>query len=382
MGDTEQDPRTECYCYEDLCLRVTSDEPSQLTWLRETLAPHFRPAAARVPDVEVRLVADADRYRRRGSLAETGRSLPAFALDSEIVNLPVLDGPSGTLVLANSRHRVVYEVREDRSAVCIVSEPGDVQARSGILPVVREFAMNEAAARGDFFLHASCFVSGGRPVVVAGPRNSGKTTLVAFACLFAGADFLVNDRLRVSMRQGRCTLGGVPTIITIRPMTLEFFPALGRGIREGGLHANLTTAEQLDQALPRPALFARGRYRLSPLQFRRLLGTEQVATAVDPVVVIPRITGRPGSFALRRLDADEAFELLQDSFFGARHWAISTPVFNRHPGRAALARPQWEERWREFSSTRPCLLCEIGEDLYAHRENAAAWVSAVTTDSA
>jgi hypothetical protein len=285
----------------------------------------------------VKLIADTDRYRSFHSLASTGRS-----------------------------------------TVCVISEHGDVLSRSGILTVVREFAMNEAAARGDFFLHASCFVFGERPVVVAGPRNSGKTTLLAFACLFAGADFLVNDRVRVGMREKRCTLGGVPTIITVRPKTLDFFPALGRRIREEGLHANLTSAEQRDQTFHRPALFPRGRYRLSSRQFRRLLGTKHVATAVDPVVVIPRITGRSGGFALRRLDAGEAFELLQDSFFGAKHWTTSTPVFNRHLERAAPAVPSREERWREFSSTRPCFLCEIGEDLYGRPENAAAWVSAVT----
>lgn len=378
MKETVQEMESELFRYDDLCLRVATNEPAHLTWLQEVLPPHFRPGAGSPPSVVVKIIADSDRYRSSHALALTGRSLPAFALDSEVVSLPILDGPPGTLVIANNRHQVVYEVTEDRSAVCVIVERRDVLARSGILPVVREFAMNEAAARGDFFLHASCFVSGGRPVVVAGPRNSGKTTLLAFACLFAGADFLVNDRLRIGMREGRCTLSGVTTIITIRPKTLDFFPTLGRRIREEGLHANLTSDEQLDQTFPRPALFTQGRYRLSPLQFRRLLGTEQVATAVDPVVVIPRITGRSGGFALRRLDAEEAFVLLQDSFFGAKHWATSTPVFNRHPGRAAPTRPQCEEWWRGFSSTRPCFLCEIGEDLYERGENAAAWVSAVT----
>lgn len=378
MKETVQGLVSELFRYDDLCLRVATNEPARLTWLREVLPPHFRPGAGSPPTVAVKLIADSDRYRSSHALALTGRSLPAFCLDSEVVSLPLLDGSPGTLVIANKRNRVVYEVAEDRSEVRVIMEPHDVLARSGILAVVREFAMNEAAARGDFFMHASCFVVGGRSVIVAGPRNSGKTTLLAFACLFAGADFLVNDRLRVGLREGRCTLGGVPTIITVRPKTLDFFPALGRRIREEGLHANLTSDEQLDQGFPRPALFTQGRYRLSPLQFRRLLGTEAVATALDPVVVVPRITGRSGDFALRRLDADEAFELLQDSFFGAKHWATSTPVFNRHPERAAPTGPQCVARWREFASTRPCLLCEIGADLYEHPKNAAAWVSAVT----
>ena len=244
---------SELFRYDDLCLRVATNEPAHLTWLQEVLPPHFRPGAGFPPTVVVKLIADSERYRRSYALA--GRSLPAFALDSEVVRLPILEGPPGMLVIANNRHRVVYEVAEDRSAVCVIVECRDVLARSGILPVVREFAMNEAAARGDFFMHASCFVSGGRPVVVAGPRNSGKTTLLAFACLFAGADVLVNDRLRIGLREGRCTLGGVPTIITLRPRTLDFFPALGRRIRAEGLHANLTSDEQLDQTFPGPPFF-------------------------------------------------------------------------------------------------------------------------------
>jgi hypothetical protein len=212
--------------------------------------------------------------------------------------------------------------------------------------------------------------------------RTGKTTLMIFACLHGGARFMVNDRVLIARGASAWLVRGVPTVVTVRPGTLDYFPDLRRRIAAERPHAIFTAAECADGVLSPPLFDDRGKHWLLPAQLRGLLGTEPAAAAEDPVVVIPRITGKPGTFVLRPLDAGEAFGLLQGAFFGARHWAGSTPIFAAGLREAGAPAVPLEERWREFTSVHPCLLCEIGDDLFDRRENAAAWLRAVRDEAA
>jgi hypothetical protein len=252
-----------------------------------------------------------------------------------------------------------------------------LMARTDLLRVVREYAMNHAPASGDFFLHASCFQGDGRPVVVTAPKNAGKTTLLMFACICGGARILANDRVRVTRVPEGYRLRGMPTIVNVREGSLDFFPAAGRRIAAEGLSFRLGRGERLEEGHPGAVLGRNGRYGLSPAQFASLLGTFQIAGAKNPVLVVPRITHRPGLYSLTRIGEEEAILLLRDSLFGSKHWASSTPVFNLDSATAGPDRATLERRCRAFAASCPCFICEVGTDLYGRPENARAWMDAL-----
>ena len=367
----------EHFRYDEMHYRVSAADGAHLAWLRDFLLPHFEPGPGPAPGIEVRFETDPEAYARLLGTPPAAETPPTFVADSEVMRLPRRESPAGTTVLWNEGHSVFYEISPDRRGVRVIAGGPPLMARTDLLRAVREYAMNHAQAGGDFFLHASCFQGDGRPIVVTAPKNAGKTTLLMFACICGGARILANDRVRVTRAPGGYRLRGMPTIVNVRAGSLDFFPAVGRRIASESLNFRLGDGETLEEALPGTVLGRNGRYGLSPAQFTSLLETTQVAGAADPVLVVPRITRRPGLFSLTRIGEEETVALLRDSLFGSKHWATSTPVFNLDPSGAGADRGALERRSRAFASSCPCFVCEIGTDLYGRPENARTWMAAL-----
>ena len=363
--------------YGTLHFRVHSPDPSHLRWVEEFFVPHLLPRGGGKRLVEVRLKVDPALYRRWQEHPRGGGETAAFLLDSDVVRLPTHSSSGEGLTLCDPQYRAFYRVSGDRRRCTVLVEKNSFRIRTPLMRIVREYVMNYAHRGGGFFLHASSFLLGGRPVIVTGPKRAGKTTLLLFACHRGGGQYLANDRVLVRRSGGAYRLTGIPSIVSVRLPTLGFFPGLERKLREGGYHCRLSSGERPEDVPSRQLPAWKDRHLITPLQFCRLAGTVQVAEGRDPVVVLPRLTGEPGRFSLRRLSAEEGVEMLRHSLFGARHWVTSTPAFNlsgeaRGPSAETLAR-----RCRAFIDERSCLLCEIGTDLYRREENAREWAGAL-----
>lgn len=365
-----------CLAYDGLRFAVSSPVADHVAWLEQFVAPHFTNAEPGDRPIRVSLTVDPDAAARHAGLLEGAAPRPAFMYDSRVMSLPCVEDERAVLLVHEPRYGAFYEVSADRRDVAIVIAEDSIAIRTPLNRVVREYAMNAAHAAGDFFLHASCFTVGGRTIVVTGPRAAGKTTLVVFACLHGGAAYVSNDRVRVGRHEGGYRLSGMPVIINIREGTTAYFPSIRDGILRDELHHRLLPHERPSDVTPPQQIGDDGAYELSTAQFCGLLGTRAAAGAADPVVVIPHITHRPGMFSLERLEADEAFALLQQSLFGAEYWATSTPVFNL----SSEAPPDTSrvlEKCRRFAEQVPVLSCELGTELYAQPTNAAEWLSAI-----
>ena len=367
--------------YDGLRFEITSPSSSHLKWVDEFLRPHFTNGFAGGEAVKVELIVDPEEHEKRRRAMSPLSTVPVFVLDSQVVHLPASRDGMGGYILYAENFDAVFTVSADRHCVRIILREDGHTARSPLMKILREYAMNDAQQRGDFFLHASCFLGAHRPVVVTGPKNAGKTTLVMFACLRGGAKLLANDRVRVSSENGRPSIRGVPAIVSIREGSFEFFPEVGEELCRRQYHFRLNLDETFQEARPPLRLGGKGRYLVTPLQFCRLLKTVQVPAAEEPIVVIPQITQRRGTCSARRLSGGEAFEALQESLFGARHWATSTPVFNLRAGRGvdeALLR----RRCEEFAARNPFIACDIGQDFYGTEGAFRSWSDSLNRKTA
>lgn len=364
------------YRYAGLTFRVASANPADVRWLDEFLQPHYRRAPPAQDAIEVALVIDTEHYERLAAAFLPERTLPSFVFDSEVKELPCRTGDNGGLLLFEASFPAFYEVSADRRRVRIVGTRVSPRLRLALVRVMREYAMNEAQRCGEFFLHASCFLAGERPVIVTGPKMVGKTTLLTFACLRGGVRFLANDRVRVGVGQNGFAVRSIPVIVTVREGTLGFFPGLRERILNEGMHYTLAGGEHLEDLDPRPVLGKDGAFALSPAQACTLFGADQAAEARRPVVVLPAFTGEVAGFSITRLSPTEAAGPLQQSLFGARHWATATPVFNLEPEGESGASAR-QAAFERFHSEVPILRCAVGRDLYDEPGGARRWIDAL-----
>ncbi len=132
--------------------------------------------------------------------------------------------------------------------------------------------------RGFYPLHGSCFLAGGRGVIVSGPSGSGKST-ATLAAIAAGCPFVADDTLFAFRRGGVVRVASFPEPIKVGRKSAAAFPELRASLRLiGGKYV-----------LPEESLPAPGR----------------VAEAVPAVLLFPEVADRDASL-FEPLSGEEA----------------------------------------------------------------------------
>jgi hypothetical protein len=358
------------FLYPGVSIRVACDVPGHLAWLQEFLCPEFAVAPPGPADHTVTLDVDTGRYLelwRRGP-DPTGATIDGFALDTGNVRLPLWRSGPAEIVAFEREYRVFYVVSPDRREVRLVAPAAGMTMRNSLMRTVRELAMLATERAGGLIVHGAAAVVDGSGLVLAGPKKSGKTTLLVHL-LSRGAQFVANDRVVVTVDAVPPAMRGLPTIVAVRAGTARRFPAFEDRLRARGFHAWWRIAD-------RPALRSRHApppsvWPLSPAQLVALLGVRRTATAAISAIVFPRVTGLPGGIELRRLASSDAAAVLPRALFrahagpvrGERLLALGEPP----PGPAAR-----DALCAQLAGRVACFDCALGRDAYA----AADWPAA------
>ncbi len=352
--------------YNGLTARVSSADPRDLVWLREFLAPAFEEVRTSDADCTVTLTIDTRRYMEfvRAGPQSDGGQLACFALDGSVVRLPLWTAGPSTRVLRDDPLRVFYILDPARTEVCVLSPRHNRKARMALMRVVREFAMTHSWKSGGLLVHGAALAVDGKAVVLAGPKKAGKTSLLTHLLRSRAATFVANDRTLVTLTGHGPAVRGMPTIVTLRPRMLKIFPGLRATLERRGYHHSLT----LDEArggesppAPRPPDAGVG---LTASQFCEVLGAGLSPQAGAAALVLPRVTGEPGSIRLEPLSADIAAVRLADSLVGGRRSGSTSSVFDVAPGRSPTDPTALERLCRDFTSRVRCFQCDLGRDAY------------------
>lgn len=294
-----------------------------LAWLAEFLGPHFAGAPSGDHTARVRLIEDARGWEAARALGPAGGDAAVFALDSELVSLPCWRGAPRRFFDAG--RAAFYDVTAGAD-VTILSASGNHRARPALMRVVRELATNHAQRRGGLLLHAAALAVGEAGLVVAGPKEAGKTTLLIHALHAGGARYVANDRVLVEPGANP-RAHGVPAIVKLRRGTLDLFPAVAARLATTRFETRLTLAEAAAaDAAAGPAsgvapdtaagAASAGSRSITPAQLCRLLDRPAQAECPVSVVVFPRQTDRPGGAEVRPLAPAEVAARLRGALFG------------------------------------------------------------------
>lgn len=361
------------FAFGGLGIHVTSPDAATLGWLEEFLAPAFTVDDGPAADCAVHLIIDDQRYRALQATRPAG-TLPTtvcFVLDKGATRMPWWSLASGDRVCADDQHEVLYVGGASRPHADVVSPPGNAALRLALMRAVRELAMNAAWTHRSLVLHAAAVTVGDRGILIAGPKHAGKTSLLIHCLHASGVHFLSNDRVVMELDGGNAVLRGMPTIVSIRPGTLELFPELGARLRRADFHTRLTLAEVHRQ----PARRADGRAdrsaNLSPVQLCHVLDVPMTERALAQVLVLPRIDPDVVGIDVRPLTTHEATARLPHVLFAAAATERISEVFTGDP-RHIDAQPTTVERlWREAVQSLRVFECRLGPDAFSSGAPAA-----------
>jgi hypothetical protein len=257
--------------------------------------------------------------------------------------------------------RVLYVVDHGSRAVAILSAPGNRSARTALMRLVRELAMRRRVRAGDLFLHAAALAVEGRGMLIAGAKGAGKTTLLLYLLRALAADYVSNDRLLLPAPPS-APLRAMPTIVTLRPPTLAYFPALRATLAGRAYSHHHTVAEAATGAEPaRP--WSDGSFGLSPAQLCALLEVERAGECTPWVLLFPRITGEANAGSLRDLAPAEAAARLRGALFGAglaKRTSDLVAFADDPPPRAADV----DAALGAFAARVHCVECRLGTRAY------------------
>jgi hypothetical protein len=358
------------FSFDGLRIAVDSPDVSHLVWLEEFLSPQMDVVTGE-PHHEILFSPDRERYDATVAVGAGGGTTDVFALDSGR-RLPLWKSGPGRRIVFDEPFRVFYILARDSSRIEILARNDHPRGRTALMRVIRELAMGHAQSSGGLVLHASAFSVEDRGFVLAGPRKSGKTTLLIHALRSGRASYLANDRVLVNPDPSdACApprLRGLPTIIVIRETTADIFPDLKRRLATSGysfrLHKGELPAPSDDAVMP----WKNGNYALTPAQFLDILGTRPAAVRPVGAVLFPKVTPEPGGIELRRIDPETASAEIRASLLGTGAWRKEGDFLARSPlspaagSKAAHGAAAAAER---LTARVPCFECRVGIDAYA-----------------
>jgi hypothetical protein len=355
------------YRFGTATVEVASEDEVVGRWLAEFVTPWFSVGAPGDAGPLVRMISSAERFaalaaRQSNSAVE---EVACFGLDSELVSYPGWIDADGTTVVSDTKFGGFYRMHDQH--IEVVARPGDRNTRIGLMRVVREIATLRVLRDPILDLHAAAFVWRGRAVLVAGNKNTGKTSLLAHALASGQAGLLANDRVMV---RGASQAYGVPTVVSVREGTLRSFPAIAAGLPT---RATLLTTEEL--ASNGTCHVQTGqRMMLSPAQFARQLGAKVEASAPIGVVVFPEVSSDVESWSLLPITRADGARRLCESLYGRRSGPRASTWFQRLAG-APLAAEVQVALADHLAAKVPLVRCLLGPDAY--RDSAEAWLGAL-----
>lgn len=354
-------PAGRVYCFEGVAVEVAAGDAATAEWLDEALAPWVAaPVAAGGHRIE--LLRAQDPLRALGLAA--GRPAEAtracFALDSRVLAYPAW--PQGAnVVLEDARYASFLEVGRTRTRV--VGSPQAVAPRIPLMRAVREVAAAAQHGAPDRLeLHAAAFAVGERTLLVSGPKQAGKTTLLLHVLATGKARLVGNDRASVRWEASgsRASASGVPTFVRIRPSTLAMFPELARGLparvppyyyslRELGEPARLAQAPSGD-----------GHLVLTTAQLCRQTGVTACSGGSLAAVLLPEHASDTREWSLERLDPAAASRMLLAHRYGADPRLRPRTVFEELVGGDARSEVVERELAARLAAQVPVYRCRMG----------------------
>ncbi|WP_327027928.1 hypothetical protein OG989_19445 [Micromonospora sp. NBC_01740] len=294
-------------------IAVSSADPRAITYLHDLFTPandiwehlpdDFSPCALTAVNLAV---SDA-------CFARLVEHYAAQAVRRQAVHLHVA-APGIRYELADGTCAVVSEPDEIDGTNLVVQSPRGLvfvttarpYAHLALARHLREFGYRRGESDGWAGLHASCAATPEGNVVVIGRSGAGKSTTALALAAASGCAFVANDRVMVRADGEQVTACGMPVPIRINGGTMHAL-----GLKDA-------TSWQLARRQPDfvtsdwQSFCGDSKLNLLPVEWRARTGTPLVPSVRLTAIVLPRVTKDSAVLSVRRVDPDQAREVLTE----------------------------------------------------------------------
>lgn len=342
-------------------------DAADLEWLTEFLSPQFRVLETIFTDFTVKV--EEDQHYFEFLWEELSKRQPnplenTFVLDQTVVRLPSTTLNDGSQALYDETCHVFYLFPPKAGPIKILRRSQEHSIRTSLMRVVRELlAAPLGIADQNLMLHAACVAIGDSGVIIAGPKNAGKTSLLIHLLHHPSAQYLSNDRILLNKSDSGLDVQGIPSIVSIRNETLQFFPALRTqfDMRHSLFAKRLRTTPTSAGPI---ADFTRKKCLLSPAQLCELLRVKAIAQTKAWVVLFPRITDHEeSSIVTRSVSPEAAADHLFHSVFGSGH-RTGNSIFGKLHGVEKNKELDGLTLVQDLASRFHCCECLMGANSY------------------
>lgn len=202
-------------------VRVTAPDDRVIASLRSFFDPYI-PVRDEAHDAyDLTAVVQPDLYDEiKSSLPSTPDEISTTALQHDLeYELRIFHSEGQeTTVIEDEPLKLFYVVSNGLKRTKIVATDGS-RVRTGLLRIIRGAWV---LGQPGLIVHGCALEKDGRGIIVSGEKYAGKTTMLLNLCLREGYNIVANDRLL--LHEGRAK--GIPTVVKLRPRTLEPFPEL------------------------------------------------------------------------------------------------------------------------------------------------------------
>jgi hypothetical protein len=308
-------------------IRVRSDNPSDLAWVADFFSPGLCvDKSDRTPSVtrSLELSGNADTYNSViAEFASARARAAAYVLDAGAKELPCISLPDCDLIAHDPLFGTIYEIVNRDTVVIRDSGTRDSEgrrARASFMLIINAFVMDYARRTGACVMHAAGVVHRGKAWLIAGEKNSGKTSLLsALLGAVQGLQLLSNDRILIWPNRNPLLARGLSCLVSIRAGTLDVVP---------GLRDKLSLVPRNYTGELWPAERLRDPYRLTPLQFRQMLGVIPAASAPIGGIFLTSVRKDVTGVKTRRLCETEARQKMPVALYGHHDLSARTELFS------------------------------------------------------
>jgi len=314
---------------QDFVVKVRLPQQSDIVWLTEFLHPHFQHDNEAIADCTVTLVTDRPNFDQLHCLGPVSgnEQLPCFLLDGRTEHFPQWNFQSGAIAVYEENIDAIYVVTEDGGSIDIVAKRPRYWLRMRVLRIIRELMMAHLRLAGWFIMHAAAGLINGRTFAIAGPKNSGKTSLLVKLIRSLSAQPVTYDRIAVLSTAETVHCRGVPTMISVRPGTMAMNADLFGCLDTDPERSAMTEKELADNTDAALADLTKRRMLMNPRQFCRLFDTAPADGGVLSSILFPQLDGTATVSRLDTLTPSVACNRLQTSHFGFNHEPHDLSIF-------------------------------------------------------